>query len=179
MWPYGWHYFAIDLGPRPGGWFDVILQRQGHKGDPDVFISEGRAGLPSNQPGGYARACACPTLVGLCPCSDTTCDACEDSPFNAEHQVRSNRTGMKGVFVVGVTGYCCEASGYSLKLEVSRWSARMAVAIAFAATRLATSSSWGLSFPRVSVRLFRSCCVLISGLDGRAGVLLACLPLSF
>ena len=37
----GWDLYAAELGPYPGGWFQVTMTRTGWAGDPDLFVRVG------------------------------------------------------------------------------------------------------------------------------------------
>ena len=116
VWPYGWQYFAIDLGPNPGGSFTIKLKRLFHQGDPDVFVSQGAEVLPAIDR--FARLCGCGDGIGLCGCYDMTCDACGATLQNQEHTFETAAEELSGVFIVGVSGYCCEPARYTLSLVI-------------------------------------------------------------
>ena len=71
--PDTWHFYAIDLGPPPGGSFTVKMQKKSELGDPDMFIN--REMVPNLLD--FTRNCMCAEEddnTPPCDCREVSCD---------------------------------------------------------------------------------------------------------
>eukprot|EP00286_Rhodomonas_abbreviata_P027019 CAMPEP_0181300760 /NCGR_PEP_ID=MMETSP1101-20121128/7061_1 /TAXON_ID=46948 /ORGANISM="Rhodomonas abbreviata, Strain Caron Lab Isolate" /LENGTH=1212 /DNA_ID=CAMNT_0023406017 /DNA_START=242 /DNA_END=3877 /DNA_ORIENTATION=+ len=119
--PDEWDYFAFDLGPHPGGKFTVTMTRTSRKGDPDMYIK----GLTVPDYIDVANVCECEEQNDHnCECKELSCDSCDDEGGGGHHVDRhlssdARATHLKGVFIVGIVGFCCDTAQYTIKVQTN------------------------------------------------------------
>jgi hypothetical protein len=118
VYPDMWNYYAIDLGPVDGGSFTVKMQKKSAKGDPDLFV---RQGLPPTLLD-FSTDCQCPEGEDApppCTCREASCDSCDDDVTVYPVRELKSYGNVKGRFIVGVTGFCCDPIEYSLNVRIT------------------------------------------------------------
>jgi len=115
VYPDMWQYYAINLGPTVGGNFVVKMQKKSPDGDPDLFIKKD---LPPTLID-FSNNCQCAEGESPpCECREISCDSCEDLAVYPVRELKSYGN-VRGLFIVGVTGFCCEPVEYTLNVRIT------------------------------------------------------------